>query len=221
MTAPGFLIALLPVLWPAPPAAKSADPFTLTVTGDIEPADAPVVGRLATVFYQSYPKLVERFGHPDKPAPRRVRLVVKPTLDVPAYCTGAVVTVSRDWLRKHPDDVGLFTHELTHVVQAYPPGAPGWLVEGVADYARHKYGPADQPGWALPARLTARNKYTDAYRVTARFLVWLDDKHPGAVDKLHRKMQDRAFAVEDFKELTGKTVDELWAACVAELGKKP
>ncbi|UJR13660.1 hypothetical protein I4U23_000672 [Adineta vaga] len=32
------------------------------------------------------------------------------------------------------------THECMHVVQRYPRGDPGWLIEGIADYARWKYG---------------------------------------------------------------------------------
>ena len=60
-------------------------------------------------------------------------------------------TCSFEWLRKHPDDIGLFTHELVHVVQAYPKSDPTWLTEGLADYARHSYGPKKQPGWALPS----------------------------------------------------------------------
>lgn len=208
----------------APPAAPKPDgpgPFTLTVTGDIDAATAPTVGRLTELFYQSYPKLVERFGHPKKPAPRHVRLVMKKGLDIPAYCTGSEVTVSVDWLRDHPDDVALFTHELTHAVQAYPDGVPGWFTEGLADYARQVYGPAKQPGWSLPDRLTARHKYTDAYRVTARFLVWLEAEHPGTVDKLHRRAQDGEFTEADFKTLTGRPVEALWERCVRDTGKKP
>jgi hypothetical protein len=92
------------------------------------------------------------------------------------------------------------------------------LTEGIADYARQLYGPKQQPGWSLPKRLTERNSYRDSYRVTARFLVWLDGKHPGAVDKVHRRMQDREFTLGDFETAAGKPLDVLWADCVKELG---
>lgn len=210
---------------PAParekPAPPKPAPFTLTVTGDITPELAPVVGRLTTVFYETYPALVERFENPKKPAPRHVRLVLKSGLKVPAYCSGSDITVSVEWVQKHPDDVGLLTHELTHAVQAYPVSDPSWLTEGLADYARHVHGPKKQPGWELPPRLSVKQSYKDSYRVTARFLLWLDARHPGTVDKLHRRMQDREFAPSDFGTITGCTVDELWAECVRDLGKKP
>jgi hypothetical protein len=191
--------------------------FTLSISGEVPAEFAPVVGRLTTLFYESYPKLVERFEHPQKPAPRTIRLTFARRMRVPAYCTGAEIKINVDWLLQHPNDIGLLTHELTHAVQAYPRSDPGWLTEGIADYARQLYGPKEQPGWSLPKRLTARNSYRDSYRVTARFLVWLDGKHPGAVDKLHRRMQNREFTLGDFETATGKPLDTLWIECVREL----
>jgi len=199
----------------------SAKSFTLTIAGEIDADLAPVVGRLTTVFYQSYPKLVQRFEHPKKPAARHIRLVLQRGLKVPAHCSGATVTVSVEWLQKHADDLGLLTHELTHVVQAYPNPEPGWLTEGLADYARHLYGPKEQPGWALPAHLSMKQSYKDSYQVTGRFLLWLDTRHPGVVDKVHRRMQDGEFAVDDFRMLAGTALDTLWEECVRDLEKKP
>lgn len=192
-------------------------PFVVTVSGEIDEASAPVIGRLTALFYESYPKLVKRFSNPDRPAPTHIKLIFKQTLRVPAYCSGSEITINLDWLRKNPEDIGLLTHELTHAVQAYGRGVPGWFTEGFADYTRKLYGPEKQPGWELPKKLSARHKYTDSYRVTGRFLLWLDDKHPGAVDQLHRKAQDREFDIALFKELTGQTLDELWETCVQDL----
>lgn len=201
----------------APPGAGRD--LALTIRGEVVPEFAPVVGRLATLYYQCYPALLERFEHPKRPAPRQITLVLKGGLNVPAYCSGAEITVSTDWLRRNPDDVALLTHELTHAVQAYPVGEPGWLVEGLADYARQKYGPKEQPGWALPARLAARQTYKDSYRVAARFLGWLESRHPGVLDQVHRRLQDREFSLDDFRTFTGKSVDTLWRECVSDLNK--
>jgi hypothetical protein len=120
-------------------------------------------------------------------------------------------------MTQHPEDIGVVAHELTHSVQGYPRGVPGWFTEGMADYARQVYGPKEQPGWALPRRLNEKQSYKDSYRVTGRFFLWLDAKHPGILDKLHRRAQDREFDVADFKMITGSTIDELWAECVKEL----
>lgn len=201
-------------------AAKPNGQISLTITGPVTPELAPVAGQMATLFYESYPKLIERFDNPARPAARQIRLVFEKGLKVPAYCNGREVHVSVEWLTRHPEDIGMLTHELTHAVQAYPRMEPSWLTEGIADYTRLVMGPKVQPGWALPARLTEKQSYRDSYRVTARFLQWLDEKHPGTVDKLHRLMQEGQFKLEAFQTLTGKTADELWAACVKDLAEK-
>jgi hypothetical protein len=198
---------------------KEPEPLRLTIEGPVDAELAPVAGKLAEHFYQCYPKLLARFEHPDKPAPRRIRIVFDPKLRIPAHCSGGTVTVGVEWLKKNPDDIGMLAHELTHAVQVYPKSDPGWLTEGIADYARQLYGPDKQPGWQLPEKLRAQQSYKDSYRVTARFLVWLDEQHPGTVDKLHREMQNRTFEIDDFKEFTGDDVDTLWRACVTELDK--
>ncbi|WP_425615467.1 basic secretory protein-like protein [Anatilimnocola sp. NA78] len=198
---------------------KQPAPLSLTVEGDIDAAMAPIAGQLTTLFYECYPKLLARFEHPDKPAQRKIRLIFKNDINVPGYSHRDTVVVSTDWLKKHPQDIGLFTHELTHLVQAYPSPEPGWLTEGIADYARHLYGPEKQVGWSLPRKLRPEQSYRNSYGVTARFLVWLDEKHPGTVDKIHRKMQDKTFKMEDVEELTAKNIETLWRECVQDLDK--
>lgn len=213
-----------------PQAARAQDeadeptepaPISIQIEGEVDAELAPVAGAMTTLFYTCYPRLLERLDNPDRPAPRTIRLKFAPRLDVPAYCSGNTVTVSAEWLRKHPEDIGLFTHELTHAVQRYRRGSPGWLTEGIADYTRRLYGPEDQPGWALPSRLSDRQSYKDGYRVTGRFLLWLDDQHPGALNQIHRRLQAGEFSMDDFEKLCGSDVETLWRACVASLDSKP
>jgi hypothetical protein len=200
------------------PEAKS--PLKLTIEGDIDAELGPVAGNLTTLFYECYPKLLKRFENPNKPAPRHIRIIFDSKLRIPAHCSGNKVTVGVNWLKRHPEDFALLTHELTHAVQGYPVGDPGWITEGIADYARHLYGPKVQKNWALPSKLNDKQSYKDSYRTTGRFFLWLDGKHPGAVDKIHQAMQERKFELELFKTTTGKTVDELWKDCVGELKTK-
>jgi hypothetical protein len=203
---------------PKPEPPRTPPPLSLTVEGDIDEQMAPIAGKLTTLFYEGYPVLLKQFENPDKFAARKIKLVFKKGIKVPGYSHRDTVTVSVDWFAKHPDDLGLFTHELTHLVQAYPNSNPGWLTEGIADYARFKYGPKEK-GWNLPRKLRPEQSYKNSYGVTAKFLVWLDEKHPGSVDKLHRQMQTGKFEMEDFETFTGKDVETLWRECVMELDK--
>lgn len=200
-----------------PPATP---PLKLTIEGKVEGALIPVAGGMTALFYESYPKLLARFENPERPAPREIRVVFDEALTIPAHCVGGTLTVGSKWLRAHPEDIALLTHELTHSVQAYPKAQPLWLTEGIADYSRHVYGPKEQAGWKLPDTFGPQQSYKEGYRVAARFLVWLEQKHPGIVDTLHRRMQKGDFSENEFQTLTGKTVDELWKQCVAELAPK-
>ncbi len=198
--------------------AKRQTEFTVTLSGDIDESNAEVAGQLTTLFHQSYPKLVKRFENPKRPAPRHIDVIFDPNIEAPAFCSGDKITVSSKWLKEHPDDFALLTHELTHAVQRYD-SAPGWLTEGIADYARYLYTPGKQLDWSLPNRLTKRQSYKDSYRTSAKFLVWLDEKHAGSVDQIHRKLQDGDFSIDDFEKITGKSVDLLWEECVRELNR--
>ncbi|HVJ83060.1 MAG TPA: basic secretory protein-like protein [Planctomycetia bacterium] len=204
------------------PALDLPDQLTLTIRGDFDPKLTETVGKLAALYYECYPVLLAKFDDPARPASRHITLNFRRLgSGVPAFCTGSEITINSDYLKRRPDDLGMLTHELTHAVQQYPPNDAGWLTEGIADYSRHLYGPKVQPGWKLPERFGEKSNYKQGYGVTARFLVWLEAKHPGSVDKLHRRMQARKYEPLYLKELTGKTLDELWAACVAELSAKP
>jgi hypothetical protein len=48
------------------------------------------------------------------------------------------IVISSTHLKDYPIVTGVLTHEMMHIVQSYPDGQPGWLVEGIADYVRWK-----------------------------------------------------------------------------------
>lgn len=196
--------------------AKPAAPeYRLEIDLSADETLAPTAEKLREVFQEGYPNLVGRFQNPRRTVQTTVPLEFRKGLPHPAHAAGGRLVFSVEWFQKNPNDLGVMTHELTHIVQSYPRGNPGWLVEGVADYARHLYGPKSDP-WKIPARLVAgRHKYQQGYGVTARFLVWLEERKPGIVDELHRRMQNGAFKMEAFEELAGKNVDGLWEECVA------
>lgn len=197
--------------------------LVLTTRGTLDKDLIPVVGTLASWYYECYPRLLDHFDNPHKPASRHIRLVFKKLgiVGPPAYCVGSEITLNVDYLRRHPHDLGMLTHELTHAVQNYPDNNLGWLTEGIADYARHRYGPRNEPNWKLPKQLQPGQNYKDGYTTTARFLVWLESKHPNLVTRIHREMQNRAFTLTSFKEWTGQDVDQLWKQCQQELADKP
>jgi hypothetical protein len=98
-----------------------------------------------------------------------------------------------------------------HVVQTYPSGNPSWLVEGIADYVRNKYGINNESaGWHLSQYNPGQN-YTDSYRVTAAFLTWLKNTiQLSIIEQLDSYLRQRTYNNNTWQELTGQTVDQLW-----------
>ena len=129
------------------------------------------------------------------------------------YLDNGQIVVSATYLKNHPKDTDLVTHELMHVVQSYPSGQPGWLVEGIADYVRWKYGRDNAGGnWNLPNFDQSQN-YKDSYTVTGRFLAWLERKvHADIINRLDRALRQNQYENgKIWNRITGKNVDKLWS----------
>ncbi len=165
--------------------------------------------RLEEIFFINYPKQVKLYN---KKAMEKVIFVVDPEYDGIAAAGGGVIRFNPEWFKKNPGDVDIVTHETMHLVQAYPNGAgPGWITEGIADYVRYTMG-VDNAGakWSLP-ELQEGHSYTNAYRITARFMVWIEkNKKKGFVQKLDAAMRSKTYTDDFWKINTGKTVDQLW-----------
>lgn len=181
--------------------------LTLTLNNKSVTFDTVVLRqRLVTTFFEVYPKLLQTFN---PAATKHVVFNVDSAYDGVAYASRGQITFNPGWFVKHPDDIDVVTHETMHLVQAYTGRTPGWLTEGIADYVRYKFG-VENKGWALPA-FKETQKYTDAYRVTARFLAWLEGHvRSGIVVELNTALRAKTYTENTWTELTKKTLDELW-----------
>lgn len=181
----------------------------------IDTREAPELGwmreTVPQVLRDHYPMLVSLLGVEGQPYPTSIAVRVRRDIGVPAYCSGRTVVLDVDWFTRHPGDLGCIVHEVSHLVQAYEhfDGMPGWLVEGIADYARHRAGIED--GWSIPKAYVEGTRYTNGYGVTAAFLVYLEDRYGSdLVVRLHRALKDGSYAVGLFEQLTGKDLEALW-----------
>jgi hypothetical protein len=171
--------------------------------------------RMTDAFFKVYPQEAKRFNPKTL---RKVTFFVNPAYDGVAATDNGIVDYNPKWLRDHPEDIDVVTHEVMHIVQAYPnDSAPGWLTEGIADYARYVYGITNKSGnWTLPDYKVGQS-YTNSYRIMARFLVWLDQHgYPKLVNELDAAARTRTYTPGIWKQKTGKTLDELWAAYAAQ-----
>lgn len=184
--------------------------YTLIFINKDSGFDMNLKDRMVKTFFKVYPAQAKEYN---KETARKVTFVIDPAYTGVAATGGTVVRYNPKWFRDHPGDIDVVTHEVMHIVQSYPRRAgPGWMTEGIADYVRFKFG-VDNEGanWKLPDYSTKQN-FDNAYRVTARFFVWLEKKvHPGIVKKMNTALHTQQYKPELWKELTGKSVEELWS----------
>lgn len=183
--------------------------FNLTVLDKSPDLDPVVKERLIETFFSVYPVLT-RYYNPS--SVKGVEFFIDPTYNGVAEAGGKRVRISPQWLKTHPDDFDLVTHELMHLVQCYPHNAgPWWITEGIADYVRYVFGVDNElGGWSLPD-LKPDHNYDSGYRITARFMVWIENHvQPGTVKRLDHAMRSNLYNPGLWNQLTGKNVQELW-----------
>lgn len=187
------------------------DGYTLSFNNNDPTLDPAVKQKLINTFFETYPKMSNFYN---KDANKKVSLVIDTAYKGVAATSDARIVESAKWTHTHPEDVDVITHEGMHIVQDYKESAgPGWLTEGIADYARNQFGVNNEAAkWTLPDYKAGQN-YTNSYRVVARFLLWLEKKQKkGIVKELDKQMRDHTFTDDIWQQQTGKTLDELWKA---------
>ncbi|MGV3724171.1 MAG: basic secretory protein-like protein [Actinomycetota bacterium] len=215
------LVALLAILAahavsaaqaPAEPPARAALHTPRFEADTSQVPDLQPWGRAAEALCQSwYPRIVAILAADDaeRPLPPVVKIYFERDMKGVAYAGNGEIHIAADWVRSHPNDFGMVAHELTHLVQRYPRTRAGWLVEGIADYVRLQH---FEPALPRPRIDFARAKYTDAYKTTASFLIWLEEKHGADLTpKLSNSLRSGNYTDARFKELTGKELPELWS----------
>ncbi|HEY4103101.1 MAG TPA: basic secretory protein-like protein [Polyangiaceae bacterium] len=105
---------------------------------------------------------------------------------------------------------GIFYYHGTNIYQfdGGDGSTNGWLVQGVADFVRYSAGflPADQ-------RMPGGN-YNDGFTTTGFFFVWLDQTYPDFVYELNQSLNPAVSTMwtpQSITDITGQTVDQLWA----------
>ncbi|HLS96580.1 basic secretory peptidase family protein [Sphingobacterium allocomposti] len=171
--------------------------------------DKGVKAKLIETFFVTYPKLAKLYN---KDAIKQVVFVMDPDYTGIAAAGGGVIRFNPEWFKKNPGDIDIVTHEGMHLVQAYPGGSgPGWVTEGIADYVRYVYG-VDNEGanWKLPD-LKPDHHYENAYRITARFFFWIEEKvKKGTIAKLDKAMRTKQYNEAFWSKQTGHGLEELW-----------
>lgn len=200
---------------PAKPDTITKNGLTLYMIDEQSSLTKEFKQRMIDAFFLQYPKLIQKYNPNAKKA---INFVIDPKYDGVAVTTADNrIVYNPAWFHKNPEDIDVVTHELMHVIQAYKfNNVPGWVTEGIADYVRATEGINNVKGkWTMP-ELQPTHSYKSAYRITARFLLWITQKYQkDFVVKLDDAARTNKYSADFWKNNTGKTVDELWAEYTA------
>ncbi len=207
--------------------------FVLRIdTSDTPNLTAWAHNTLAPMVKEWYPKLVKLLPSDGFEAPKKVNITFDKDMRGVAATSGARVRCAARWFQDNlgGEAVGSLLHELVHVVQQYghaPPRgpearrAPGWLVEGIADYVRwFKFEPQSH-GAEITRRGLARARYDSSYRITANFLNWASETYdPDLVPHLNAALRQGKYRDALWLERTGQSLEDLGSTWHAALEKR-
>ncbi|SNY95493.1 basic secretory protein-like protein [Flagellimonas pacifica] len=186
------------------------DGFTINVTNNGFSISDALVQEFIGIFHQVYPKMVADYN---SNAAKSIDVIIDTTYDGVAYAEvdKSKIVISSNYIKEKPNDTDLFTHELMHIVQAYPYGGPWWLIEGIADYARFVYGVDNaKAGWSLPSYSVGQD-YANGYGVTASFLKWVKENYDNdVIAKLDSILRNGTYTYASWVEYTEFTLADLW-----------
>jgi hypothetical protein len=183
--------------------------LTLNFTSLDPTFDVALKKRMIQTFFKVYPLLMKEYNDT---AATEVDFVIDTGYHGVAATARRKIMYSPVYFKSNPGDIDVVTHEAMHIIQNYRRrSGPGWLTEGIADYVRYKFGVDNSgAGWTLP-EYKSTHKYTDSYRITARFLAWLEKhENQGIVKKLDSALRGGTYTNSIWEKETGKSLDELW-----------
>jgi hypothetical protein len=190
-----------------PPVSVFRDPVEFVLDTSGAPDLKVWAESTAWACERAYPMINDELGRDGYRPPRRIMLTISPDYRGFAGTSGDRIVGRSDYFRGHREDVGAIVHETVHLAQGYRRGPrPSWLVEGIGDYVRFFKWEPGKLGRIDPA--TAR--YDRGYRVTAAFLAYLVERYDKEiVRRLNRALRDGEYHDGLFRQVTGKTVQDL------------
>lgn len=125
-----------------------------------------------------------------------------------------------DSVRDAPGNTGAVIHEMAHLTQKYAERidgttAPGWVVEGIAEYTMLKLGYTMSyigPGCTK----SPWRKYTAGYDCAAALFNYIERVYtPNAVKNIHTAGNNGSYTDAVVTQGTGKTLSQLWSECLS------
>lgn len=156
-----------------------------------------------------YPKVGDALAYPDYTPRNNITIFLDPTYTglAEASFSSGQIRVNPGWLRDNPEDAGgMFVHEATHILQAYPGSQPGYITEGIADWTRDWF-TRERPGH----KPSATAKLTDGYSEGAYMLEYAEQRYSsGIIRKVNIAAHNGQYSDNIIVQATGKTPQQLY-----------
>ena len=202
---------------PLNPAAIATPEVKLAFEGTPTPEVRAWADEAAKQVREWWPQVARLLATEQFTPPATLTLRFKSLPKLPAFRTTEGLTISTEWITKHPDDFGMIIHEMTHAIQDYHgvPKDAGWLTEGIADYIRYWHYEPEVPHRRIDP---AKASYRDGYSTTGSFLAWLIVKYDRrTVRQLDAALRAGKYSDAVFEQITAKPLDALWAEFLTSL----
>jgi hypothetical protein len=182
----------------------------------IRGADTPELRALSARIYalaaEVYPELLKLTEDRKRASPSSFSVEFKKGHGDGSIGTvkGKKIELNGEWLSEYPVDLDVvFVHEMAHVAQSYPRGAPLYWNEGMADYARFKLGFTNA---LFRCECSVEySDYTAGRACTGAFLLFLEREYGRkVVSDLDADLTDGKYDERLFELTTGKSVRTLW-----------
>ena len=214
---PTAVPTLMPTATPTPtvPPVKTCVPTITSDTSLAPDLESWVQTSVIPMLHTWYPVVGDNIAAPDYAPACTIHIVIDPNFNGISGTTASTgtIVVNAAYARSNPSDLGLFIHESTHVIQNYPSGTPGWVIEGIADWTR-EYLYKDR----TPTIPSATSYYTDGYGTSAYFLNWLKNTYSSTlIHKLNVAGHAGTYSDSIITSAAGgKTLDQLWTLATGQ-----
>jgi hypothetical protein len=180
-------------------------------------------------FEQTFPKLVERYAKdPCNKQYEKIHVTFQPHLSgalgyiVRNDPTHVFLDPIESKHTREDSSLGATTvHEFSHVTQNFMVSSPfmiedysalRWLEEALACYNVLIYGTKqDTQHWRVSPNRWSYERYTESSKKASGFVLWLDKKFPGFVDRSYQMAQEKLISWNDLEKLAGgQSLERLW-----------
>ena len=180
-------------------------------------------------FEQTFPKLVERYAKdPCNKQYEKIQVTFQPHLSEALGCIDRndpthvfLDPIESEHTRADSTLGATAVHEFSHVTQNFMVSpcmiedysALQWLEEALACYNVLIYGTKqDTQHWRVSPNRWSYERYTDSSnKVSSGFVLWLDKKFPGFVDRSYQMAQEKLISWNDLEKLaSGQSLESLW-----------